>query len=381
MTLRTYAERGHKVHFICGNRSQEADYTHPNLRTYRFDCPEVKKFFSVRKIGFIFKSLWWLIFQVVSLAHALKIVWKGTRVDLAYGYETHGILAAFLLGKVFRAPIVSRFQGTHLKLLMGKPFWKIRFWVPYLAMKIPADLVIMTNDGTEGDKVLEALGVDLGKARFWRNGVDKRQASPGFERSGLISNLGLQPDDKILLAVSRLEKWKRLDRIITAMPALLEMDERISLLIVGDGTARAGLEALSRELKVEDHVIFLGAVPHDEISDFMQVADIFFSLYDVSNVANPLLEAMTHGKCIVTLDKGATSELIKNEVTGVLLGEDELDTLSECIYGLLTDANRREQLGSKAKDYADSNFWSWEERMDRELQEVESLVAEWRGAD
>ncbi len=80
-----------------------------------------------------------------------------------YGYEIFGVPVAFRLAKRYKRPVVSRFQGTILAPKIGKRLWKIRFWEHIKAFRTPADIIVMANDGTQGDKVLEILDVDMNK--------------------------------------------------------------------------------------------------------------------------------------------------------------------------------------------------------------------------
>lgn len=107
------------------------------------------------------------------------------------------------------------------------------------------------------------------------------------------------------------------------------------LVIVGNGSERERLQGIARELGVEQHVRFEGAVPHGEIIQYLAAADIFLSFYDWSNVGNPLLEAMMAGKCIVTLNNGDTGQFVKNEENGILLEYEEPPKLPEVIRNLL----------------------------------------------
>ena len=126
-------------------------------------------------------------------------------------------------------------------------------------------------------------------------------------------------------------------------------------------------------LKMENFITFAGAVPHSDVMKYMSLGDIFVSLYDLSNVGNPLLESMALGKCIVTLENGGTSSIVKDQINGILLNPDKLDTLPDVIISLLDDDERRNRLGQNAKAFALNSFWTWDDRMKREIAEVECL--------
>ncbi|MEM4675392.1 MAG: glycosyltransferase family 4 protein [Nitrososphaerota archaeon] len=146
------------------------------------------------------------------------------------------------------------------------------------------------------------------------------------------------------------------------------------LVIIGEGPERSRLEQLAIKLGVENHVRFEGAVLHKEIPKYLAAADIFLSFYDWSNVGNPLLEAMMAGKCIVTLNNGDTGQFVKNMENGILLEYEDLPRLPEVIKRLLADEDLRKKLGANARRFAEENFWSWDERINAEIAEVERLI-------
>jgi|Deesub1362A_J573_1020465.scaffolds.fasta_scaffold01542_6 glycosyltransferase involved in cell wall biosynthesis len=373
-TIKGYLDGGWEVFFITGNRGENiSSELHSNLHIIRFDAPFLKKLLKVKKVSFFARALWWFYFQLAAFIRAQKVRSR-CKIDIVYGYEIYGVPVAKVLSKIWRIPVVSRFQGTILKVSwMKKRFWQIRAWEHYIGLKIPVDLIIMANDGTQGDKVLENLGVNMEKVKFWMNGVDWDLFRKMPEKSEAAQSLNIKAE-QVLISVSRLAKWKRVDRSIRVLPELLSDFPNIILIIVGDGPECGRLRKLAQELGVEENVRFEGAVPHRDVPKYLAAADIFLSFYDWSNVGNPLLEAMMAGKCIITLDNGDTGKFIKNGYNGILLNEKELPKLSEIIKEILLDDNQRLLMGKNARRFAEENFWSWEERMRKEVAVVVSLI-------
>jgi glycosyltransferase involved in cell wall biosynthesis len=77
-----------------------------------------------------------------------------------------------------------------------------------------------------------------------------------------------------LLIVGRLVSSKRVDHSIRALAHLRRNLPTARLTIVGDGPQRASLEALARELEVDDSIEFAGKVPEDEKARLLQDADV-----------------------------------------------------------------------------------------------------------
>lgn len=373
-TLKGYADRGWKVYFITGNKDKNSvDEVHPNIRVIRFDARWLKRLMCIKKIGFFARLLWWLWFQVVAFIKAQRIR-ANSQIDVVYGYEIIAVPVAKVLSELWHVPVVSRFQGTILRVAwMNRRFWKIRAWEHILGLKVPVDLVIMANDGTQGDRVLQQLGVNTHRVRFWMNGLNWKLFEDMPEKQEARKALNLS-GAQILLAISRLDTWKRVDRSIQALPEVVKDFPNTLLVIVGDGQERERLEQLTYELGVKSSVRFESAVPHSEVPKYLAAADIFISLYDWSNVGNPLLEAMRAGKCIVTLNNGDTGRFIKNGENGILLEYEDLPKLSVIIKELLAHEELRDKLGANARKFAEENFWSWEERIEAEIREISRLV-------
>jgi glycosyltransferase involved in cell wall biosynthesis len=112
------------------------------------------------------------------------------------------------------------------------------------------------------------------------------------------------------------------------------------------------------------------------VQRYLWAADVFLSLSELSNVGNPLLEAMLSGRCILTLDVGDTGKLIRNGETGVLLRTESPAVISEALEKLAGDRAKRDRLAAGALEYAKTNFWSWDERIAAEIDAVEALVAQ-----
>ena len=175
VTLKSYANRGWRIFFITGNRLPEtAPDFHENITLIGFDLKFLKFLYSIRIVGFFAKVLWWVVFLFWSTLIALKIlILDKQKIDLFYGYEILGVPAARFLSLIFRLPMVSRFQGTILFPLLDNPLGLARHWQHVLAYKIKSPLVIMTNDGTQGDRVLNRFHIDPERVLFLINGEDR----------------------------------------------------------------------------------------------------------------------------------------------------------------------------------------------------------------
>jgi len=290
-----------------------------------------------------------------------------------YAYEVDGVEAAKKLSLLFKLPLVTRFQGTvHYAT---KDTLLNRFWfMPHLsALKTAADLTIITNDGTKGKQTIDRLGNKSKKVLFWRNGVDHVPVPLLSNRDKCRHELNIG-DNFTFLTVSRLAGWKRVDRAITAFAEVYKEYPKSILIIVGDGDEKQQLERLAQELGIQQAVTFTGSVSQEDIYRYMAAADVFLSFYDLSNVGNPLMEAMMCGKPIITLDVGDTREIIRNDENGILLSANEINVIPVMMKRLIEDKEYSLKIATGAKVYADREFWTWDVRIASEIKEVGALL-------
>jgi len=394
-TLQAYGDAGHRVTFISPTVGANAQVPQDGLR-YAEQAP-LPAFQNVDFVRFHMPSLqesrfslpgparaadqklrFALLFPRLAARQAERAL-RTESFDLIYGYEVHGVLAGRLLRAHGRKqPLVARFQGTVLRPHLDSRIGLARRYEEVRAIRTEADLYIMTNDGTQGDVVLAKLNpASEGKVRFWRNGLDLERLRPATvtERAVQRDSLGMPADGFVLLTASRLAAWKRVDRAIAAMPRIVASVPNAQLVVVGDGEERTHLERQARHVGVASKVRFIGSVPQEDVAAYMRAADVVLAIADLSNVGNPLLEAMCCALPIVSVDAGDTRDLIRDRETGILLRAGIPNRIADAVIELDRDVDLRDKVGAGARSLAEAEFWTWDERMAAELEAVEALVA------
>jgi len=258
---RAFVEAGHQVLFaVPGRRTRTYDYDGIRVHEFRLPIPIAPS--RHRWLHRLSHKIRWLAFLIVGTITGFRLG-RRFRPDVVYGQFYHAAPVAWLLARLWKVPNITRMYGTFLFPYLHSFRGRLRKFDEALAFKIPCSYLIMTNDGTRGGDCAAALGVPAERLRLWRNGVDLELYHPDLEGVGVKNELVIPPDHKLILALSRLESWKRVDRLITALPPVVQEYPQVTAVIVGDGEDRVALEALARRLGVERHVRFVGMVQHD----------------------------------------------------------------------------------------------------------------------
>lgn len=385
-TPEAYRDAGWSVTYIVardtskqGNYYYEKPINLPNITIKRFRRP----FPMLRdNLPHIFSNI---VSLLGSLFVVFKLFFKGLKqiqkekYDVIYGYEREGTVAALLIKIIFKNKYkyVSRFQGTFIKKYLDENNIKsiVGNMLSFIAMYFKTDLLIMTDDGTQGNLALEMIhSKNLNNYLFLKNGVDKPSLDSNYLK--WLYSKYKKENEIILVSVSRLVDWKRIDRGIILTKILKEAKEKVKYLVVGEGPERVKLEKMVQDYSLEKEVIFVGAIKHEDVANYIEFADFFISFYDGSNVGNPLLEAINQNKIIVTLNNGDTAKIIKHKYNGYIYNPNTINyvdiskDLIECYYSI----EKQTLLNKNIKKTCSEIIYSWGKRFDSEIKRVEELL-------
>ncbi len=224
-----------------------------------------------------------------------------------------------------------------------------RALLPHAYTKIVANSRMVARDlvrryaVSERDIELVYNGVDL--ARF--------RPRPGAERTALRSELGLAPGDLVLGFVGSGFGRKGLDRLLAAMPEIVQRESAARLLVVGGHSRQSIYAAQARNLGVADRVRFLGARADPE--RLYPACDLFVLPTWYDSFAFSILEAMACGVPVITTELAGASELVDSGSHGqVLPGEAGPEAIASAVVAWLVEERieaARKGLRERAESY------------------------------
>jgi glycosyltransferase involved in cell wall biosynthesis len=188
----------------------------------------------------------------------------------------------------------------------------------------------------------------------------KKSMEAASGRAELIAELGLEPGRKVILFASKLQYRKHCDHLLEAYKRLVaEAGDRPApcLVIVGDGEARAELEAAAAGM---DGVRFCGFRNQSELPRFFDLASVFVLPSRHEPWGLIVNEVMNAGRAvIVTDDVGCYPDLITNGVEGFVYPVGDVDALTEALRQVVWAPGLAERMGQAARKRI--NGWSFEE--------------------
>lgn len=239
-----------------------------------------------------------------------------------------------------------------------------------------ADAVTTICEGLKKD--LKQRGVAESKLTVIPNAVNIEQFDVIEQKDPvLIEELGLA-DKNVIGFLGSFYAYEGLDLVVDAMPALLERDPNIHLLLVGGGPQDDNLKAQVKKLGIDSHVTFTGRVPHADVNRYYSVVDLLVyprKSMRLTELVTPLkpLEAMAQGRIFLASDVGGHHELIKDQVTGYLFKSDSVEHLVEGISSALANKGKWPDIKANGRDYVE-NDRNWRNSVLRHQQIYQGLV-------
>lgn len=338
---------GRHIHIVTADvpGAADIDREHPN---------------SIHRVSL--RRHWWL--KPESLAMYLKLLLAGLRV-----VHRHGVHAVHA-GRVLPEGLV----GWFIARLAGKPLVvyahgeEITSWHnpgKFKAMRFVyrrADRIVANSDFTRNE--LLKLGVRPERITLISPGVDIERFRPNLPARHLRASIDMRAGQKLILSVGRLSRRKGFDRIVQAMPGLIENGVDAHYALIGIGKDHDYLAGLAADLGVADRVHLLGHVLLEDLPLWYNACDIFAMPNraingDTEGFGMVFLEAAACGKPSVAGDAGGTGAAVEDGVTGYRVSGEDPGQVAGALKKLLGDEALRRRLGQAGHQRATQEF-SWE---------------------
>lgn len=248
--------------------------------------------------------------------------------------------------------------------------------LPVAALALAGEAALAAYRGVPVQAVSESTAIDLARrgvprahVRVIHNGTDLRRAAAAGGRRA-------RDDEPMVLAVGRLQRYKRMDLVVRAVARLVARGDRVRLVIAGDGPERSRLERLARGLGVGHRVTLAGRVGDDALDALYARAWLHASASRKEGWGLTVFEAAACEVPTVAVDVAGLRDSVVHRRTGVLVREDD-EAMADALAALLADHATRARMGREARAWAGRFTWS---RTAAETLEDLALVAAGGGA-
>lgn len=307
----------------------------------------------------------------LALFLALWIV-TTKKIKLVYGHGTVGALAG-LVSILTGVKNIRRMYGvSYLMKYIDKPK-KMKFKEPldYLTLTLPAEMLIITNDGSKGDALFSVLNKNKNKIKefhFLINPVDKN-----IQKKIKKPAINIDENSQYISYISRIERDKGQDKLIETLIILKEKGIKIKTYIIGQISDEPFYNELINKINkhsLNEYVHIITGLPWEETMYILAHSTITCVFYKTTNLSNVFLEALSLGVPIIAINTYNSLDIIPDDVFYKLpeTAHQEPKIIADALQELLDNEQKRKTISIKAKTFAMQTLQTWQERAKLEKQ-------------
>lgn len=189
-------------------------------------------------------------------------------------------------------------------------------------------------------------------------GVELSQFKPpGAEENPLRARYKLPENTHVVLTVTDMTVPEEVMNLLRAFERVAVKKPNAYMVILGSGPEWKRIEFEMLNLALGSRVIMPGALKEEEISEWIQIADVFVNMSSRTTGFEPtMIEAMAQKKVIIGSELSPMANIVEDGQDGFLLRPADTDSLAQLLVELFSGTMPSFEIGQKARDKVTNLF-------------------------
>jgi len=351
-----------------------------NKKLIRLLFLSIRKIFSAKEISFSDRI------KMINLLFIPKYFTKFTKnitkvypyfekynFDIIFGAATGGVTLSliFVLSRIFNKKVVSLSHGDDF---LSKKF--ISFRASYIKN---LDKIILSNKRMKY-LIKEIHNLSETKLAVINRGIIIKDYEVKESKQELRKQFNISENDFILISVGNHVPRKKFDLVIKAIDKIKKNQSSISIkyFLIGYGPFTSKLKKITKELKLEKSVKFLGELNHAIRNKYYKLSDLFLmpSISEKGSIEGfgiSFLEANYFKLPVIGTNTGGIVEAIIDGKTGLLVKPNDLIELTEKILMLYHQPEKRKEMGENGYNRVKKEY-NWNNIVNEYIEVFKNLI-------
>ena len=295
----------------------------------------------------------------------LKAIWQLYRVirqerfDIVHTHNPKPGLLGQIAAKVAGVPvIVNTVHGFYFHDNMH-PILR-RFYITLEKIAARCSDVILSQNREDVDTAIHLKICPPEKIKYLGNGIDLALFNPDSIASTVLetksAEIGLSKDVETVGFVGRIAaKRKGFLDFLDAGRHVVRRFPNVRFLIVGEsdyGKTDAVNPAVAGEYGIQEHCVFLGRRPNEELPALYALMDVIVLPSLFEGIPRSVMEASAMCVPAVVSNVKGNREAVQNGRNGVLIPLGSINAIADAIIKLLSDQERARRMGEEGRRIA-----------------------------
>ncbi len=286
---------------------------------------------------------------------------KSWKLDVIHSHTEFGVgTFARIVAKQYNIPLVHTYHTMYEDYThyithghFDKSSKKLtEYFTKFYCDKTATELIVpsqktyaLFKEKYKVDRTVHIVPTGIDVERFHREKLDAKKIN------NLKKKLKLK-DSPVIIYVGRLAQEKRVETLIEVQSSLVKK-YNAKLLIVGSGPDLESYKKLAKKYKLDNSIIFTGAVPWEEVPYYYAVSDIFATASVSETQGLTVIEAMASGLPVVAAHDKAFEGVVIDDLNGKFFKTKR--EYKKAIMQILDNSNTLKMMSEQAKITADSH--------------------------
>lgn len=285
----------------------------------------------------------------IELTSKMVDVVKHEKLDLLHvHYAIPHASAAFMAKQILNSqgikiPFITTLHGTDITLVGKDPSFE-----PVITFCINESDAVTAVSQSLKNSTYEHFGITR-EIDVIPNFIVVNDSDSNFKEK--MRRKYAHEGEKIICHISNFRKVKRIDDVVRVFEKISQSIPS-KLILIGDGPERSNAEKLSRELKIDAKVIFLGKLR--DTSHVLSFSDLFLLPSETESFGLAALEAMALGVPVISSNTGGIPEVNEHGFSGFLSDVGDVEDMAKNALIVLSDSELikfKTQAKQKATDF------------------------------
>ena len=292
----------------------------------------------------------------------LKFI-KNLNLDVIHANTEYGVgLIGFNAAKRYKIPIVYTFHT----MIEYYTYYITHGFLDNIAKDIVRKLIkkyvynsdetIVPSEATKKyfklinlRKYINVVPTGLSLDTFIKNALTHKK-----NKENLKKTLQIPSNFKVFLIIGRISKEKNFDETLAYINSFIKKYnyEKVKVLVVGDGPYLEELKKECDNLNMNQYVSFLGKVPHEEVSKYYAISDVFINSSITETQGLTYLEALASNTIVLARKADFLEGVIIDNESGFIY-KNENDFIKHLVTILNLSNSDKERINNNTKKILD----------------------------
>jgi glycosyltransferase involved in cell wall biosynthesis len=274
---------------------------------------------------------------------AVKRLLQENHIDLVHAHGTRAASNVMWAAQRLKIPVIYTIHGWSFHPDQSFAVRKARILSEsYITSQADVNISVSASNQKSGKRHIKSF-----ESVIINNGINQQKFNPERIHNDIRKELRIDSQKLLVLFIARFTLQKQPLLALQAFAEALKTNSSMHLLMVGDGDLKDEAVKLAAQLKINDNVTFQPF--RADIPDVLAAGDVYLlpSLWEGLPIG--LLEGMAMGKTIIASGVDGTTDVIKNNINGLLVRTGNVNDFRDALLAVAGDAFYSLMLQQNAK--------------------------------